>query len=373
MSRPSPFRPSFGVTPPWVAGRDDIVAEVADALQAGPGSAGRACLFTGGRGLGKTVLLNQVEAEARSLGWVVVSETATSGLIDRLIRDELPAVADLLRQAPAGRRRISGITLPSGLGGLDFDLPNIPGPAGLRTQINALSDVLAGHDTGLLITLDEVHARAGRGDVTELCAVVQHTFREERPVAFAAAGLPAAVQDLLTSDVSTFLRRARRFVLEPLTEAQALDALRVPIANSGRTIAASDAEVMATASYGNPYLVQMIGDQAWRQHPAATAISSDDAVAGIAEAITEAGFALHEPALNDLSEADRAFVAAMATDSGPSAISEIEHRLGKDHGWVSRYRSRLIVAGVVEPAGRGHLRFTLPYLREFLAAHPDRY
>jgi hypothetical protein len=369
----SPFRPSFGVTPPLVAGRDVIVAEVADALESGPGAAGRASLFTGNRGIGKTVVLNEVEAEARRLGWVVVSETATPGLLDRLTRDELPQLSRLVRQEPPGRRRISGVTLPSGLGGVDFDLPDPERPGGLRAQVNELTDLLDEHGTGLLLTLDEVHARATRDEVAQLCAVVQHAFREERPVAFAAAGLPAAVQGLLTSDVSTFLRRARRFVLEPLSDVAVEEALRVPIEEGGRSIGARDLETLARATHGHPYLVQVMGDLAWRQDPGAPVISARHVEAGIRDAVREAGFALHEPAVNDLSDKDRDFVVAMAEDDGPSAISDLQDRLGRDHGWVSRYRSRLLVAGIVEPAGRGRLRFALPYLAEFVRSHRDRF
>src|SRR6478609_8305751 len=114
MARRSPFRPSFGVTPPLVAGRDAIISEIADALESGPGAAGRAMLFTGNRGIGKTVMLNEAEAEARARGWVVISETATPGLLDRISKEALPELAALVREEPARRRRISGVTLPSG-------------------------------------------------------------------------------------------------------------------------------------------------------------------------------------------------------------------------------------------------------------------
>src|SRR3954462_6555531 len=100
LSRRSPFRPSFGANPPLVAGRDAIVAEFADALDTGPGARGRACLFTGNRGIGKTVMLNEAEAAAKERGWLVVSETATRGLLRRLTTEGLPRAADLLRQAP---------------------------------------------------------------------------------------------------------------------------------------------------------------------------------------------------------------------------------------------------------------------------------
>ena len=44
----------------------------------------------------------------------------------------------------------------------------------------------------------------------ELAVVLQHSIREGRRFAFFAAGLPAAVDNLLNDDVLTFLRRADR-------------------------------------------------------------------------------------------------------------------------------------------------------------------
>lgn len=372
MASRSPFRPSFGTSPPTVAGRDAVVAEIADALDSGPGARGRAVLFTGNRGIGKTVMLNETEAVARERGWVVVSETATPGLLDRLTTDALPGIADLVRQGPREHRRVSGVHLPANLGGVDFDLPPAASPGGLRRQLDALTDELDRHGTGVLVTLDEVHSRRARDDVAQLCAVVQHAFREERPVAFAAAGLPAAVQDLLSEDVSTFLRRARRHVLEPLTPVAAEEALRVPVEANGRRIGAEALRRAAAATHGYPFLVQLVGDQAWRRDPASVEITEDHVAGAVDASLREVGSLVHEPALNDLSETDRAFVRVMAEDDGESAIADVERRLGRDHGYVSRYRSRLIVAGIIEPTRRGFVDFTIPYMREFVRDHADR-
>jgi len=370
--RRSPFRPSFGTNPPLIAGRDAIVAEIGDALDSGPGAPGRAALFTGNRGIGKTVMLNEAEAQARERSWLVVSETATRGLLDRLTTEALPELAAQLRQGPARRRRVAGVTLPANLGGIEFDLPPAEGPGGLRSQLNAITEQLEPHGTGLLLTLDEVHSRQGRDDVAQLCAVVQHAFREERPVAFAAAGLPAAVQDLLTSDVSTFLRRARRFVLEPLSEVASEEALRVPVTEAGRRIGEAALRTAAAATYGYPFLIQLVGDQMWRRDPGSRSITEEHVRAGVAAARREVGSSVHEPALNDLSDVDREFVKAMAEDVGESSIAEVAERLGRDHGYVSRYRSRLIVAGIIEPTRRGYVDFTIPYMREFVRANVDR-
>ncbi len=88
----NPFRPSFGVSPPLLVGRDSLLDDFAEALEDGPGSAARATIYTGARGSGKTVMLNAVEDRAREHGWVVISETASPGFVDRIARQHLPGL-----------------------------------------------------------------------------------------------------------------------------------------------------------------------------------------------------------------------------------------------------------------------------------------
>jgi hypothetical protein len=80
---------------------------------------------------------------------------------------------------------------------------------------------------------------------------------------------------------------------------------------------------------------------------------------------------VHEPALADLSRGDRAFLAAMAVDDGPSRTGELARRLDVDDNWVSQYRRRLIAAEIISPVRRGEFDFELPYLREYLRAQAE--
>ena len=70
---PNPFRPSFGVTPPLLAGRDNEILAFGDALDDGPGAPGRATLYTGVRGIGKTVMLTEVGDDDDWKEWMIVS------------------------------------------------------------------------------------------------------------------------------------------------------------------------------------------------------------------------------------------------------------------------------------------------------------
>jgi AAA ATPase domain len=368
----SPFRPSFGTSPPMLVGRDQVIAAIGDALDAGPGHPGRATLYTGARGVGKTVMLNEAEAQARERGWVVVSETASSGLVERLVAEGLPHVAHLL-EFPDLERRITGIALPLNLGSVEMHVsPKNRAVAGLRTQVNELTDHLARHDTGLMITVDEIHG-GNREDLRPLGAVVQHCFREERSIAFVAAGLPAAVKDLLNDDVVTFLRRADRHHLGTVDDADVADALRDPIEASGRRID-DDALVAAVAGTGGyPFLIQLVGHWIWRMSPAEQVIDLAQATEGLHAARRRMGSLIHEPALYDLSATDRTFLAAMAIDDGPSQMADIAARMNVDANYASQYRLRLIGADMIRAVGRGRVEFALPYLRDYLREHASSF
>ena len=64
----NPFHPSFGVSPPLLVGRDSMIEDFVEGLEDGPGAAGRATLYTGARGSGKTVMLNAIEDRAKTFG-----------------------------------------------------------------------------------------------------------------------------------------------------------------------------------------------------------------------------------------------------------------------------------------------------------------
>lgn len=109
----NPFKPSFGVSPPVLVGRDALIDEFVEGLEDGPGSTARATIYTGARGAGKTVMLNAVEDRARELGWLVVSETASPGFVDRIARQQLPRLLQNF-DPKALQRRVTGVTGPLG-------------------------------------------------------------------------------------------------------------------------------------------------------------------------------------------------------------------------------------------------------------------
>jgi hypothetical protein len=354
----NPFKPTAGSSPPELIGRAGSLRRIREAVTDGPGAPGRICLFTGKRGVGKTVMLNEYEDAFLDAGWLAVGVTATSTLLPDLLR----RVATLLRQRqPPARRRLTGLSLPGGVGA---DWENLDQPSvDLRALVTELLDVL-GPDRGVLVTIDEIHG-GQRDQMREIAAMSQHLVREDRQFALAMAGLPSSVSNLLSDHVLTFLRRADRHDLRSLAIDDVEDALRSTVEQHGRAIDAEASLAAAEATEGYPFMVQLVGHQMWR---AADGPVIDEAAVrrGVAVAKRRLRELVHETALNDLSDVDREFLLAMSVDDGPSSTAEIARRMGRSSQYANTYRGRLMAAGVIEAPARGKVDLSIPYLRETL-------
>lgn len=364
----NPFKPSFGVSPPVLVGRDGLIEEFVEGLEDGPGAAARATIYTGARGSGKTVMLNAVEDRARELGWLVVSETASPGFIDRIASQELPRLLERL-DPKAVRRRVTGVSGPMGAGGVTWSTTESHAPeATLRSQVELITDLLVENEAGLLITLDEIHHNQ-IAELRQLATTVQHAFREERQLAFVGAGLASAITDVVNDEVLTFLRRAERHALGSVAREDVARAIRAPVEASGRTVAEDVLDVMVEGTRGYPFLIQLVGAQVWRRRKSDPEISMESAREGVSDALRRLGRLVYEPALADASEIDKSFLIAMAKDNGPSRMKDIQQRLEIDANFASQYRLRLIASELIESTGHGYVDFALPYLRDYLREH----
>jgi hypothetical protein len=364
---PNPFKPTAGSNPPLLVGRQNIVDEFAESIEDGPGAPGRITIFTGTRGVGKTVMLNAVSQRAEEdYQWLVVHDTAVSGLPDRLAKTLARLATEVGTTGLARHRVVMGVTLP-GIGGVTLAPPTPGPPPDLREAAGALVSRLEANGTGLLITVDEIHSGA-RDDLSHLSAAVQHLIRENREVAIVMAGLPAAVSSLLSAEPTTFLRRANRFVLEDVPLADVRQAFADTIEAHGRTISPGALDQATAATGGYPFMIQLVGYHIWRKAEG-DRIDERATAAGIPAAQTRLGALVHGPALHDLTPVDRTFLLAMARDDGPSWTAEVARRMGKSTSYTSVYRNRLIEAGIIESVQQGVIDFAIPYLREYIREH----
>lgn len=374
MRPPNPFSPSFGISPPVLAGRRGVLnsfAPVFDTI----GSPSYATLLWGLRGTGKTVLLNAFEDLARAQGWLVVSSAAASrrGLVDQIASKASSLLAALRAEHdPAPRRPVTGVSIMGA--GIQTeritasDAANRP-VLDLEATLADLGELLAERGAGLLVTVDEMHV-SETDEIREFGNVFQLVSRRaERPIAFVGAALPQLEQRLLSGDASTFLQRCVRHEIGNLRSSEAETALRQPIEEAGGRIQDDALGLAAGASMGQPYLVQMIGSYVWDDaEDLAAGVTADEARRAAADASEQFGRHVHAPVWYRLSDLDKRFLTAMLPDAASSAVSDIGGRWGHGPRSLSTYRKRLLAVGLITTVGRGRTAFADPTVRRYVEA-----
>ncbi|TFB71883.1 ATP-binding protein [Cryobacterium glaciale] len=362
----NPFRPSAGATPPQILGRAGLLDEFDYGLTLGSGAPGLLTIFTGARGIGKTVMLGAAHDLARSHGWAVISETATDGFMGR-IGESMRQLADELGTGPQVRR----ITAIAAAGfSVTTQLPPERQVA-WRSIGETLLRLLDARDTGLIITVDEIHA-ADRSELAQLAANIQHFIQDQLPIGLVFAGLPSAVSDLLNEGVATFLRRADKIDLHAAAVRDVEASFAETFTAAGFQVTPDLVRQSAGATGGYPFLIQLVGYFLWREAEVNDGILSARAVERAIEAAHRRNArTVIEAALSTISPKDLDFLRAMAQDDGPTAAGDIGLRLGAKTNLVANYRVRLLAAGLIEPAGHGKVTFAIPGLRRYLLSRPS--
>lgn len=365
MAVDNPFSPTFGASPPVLAGRADILDDIDDALVTGPRHPNYTTLLIGIPGAGKTVMLNALEDQARSRDWVTLPDDAsTSTLLDRLTRTATGLLRGLKDGSPD--RRVKGVSA-AGFG-VEFELARETGATSdLRSVLAALGDLLAEHGSGLLITIDELQS-GDLDEIRELGSTLQHvTRREQHPVAFVGAALPDIEETLLSGNAATFLQRCSRYDIDRLDDQAASTAIAEPIAQRGAGIDEQALAEAVTASSGHAFMVQLVGFHIWKAAAdPSMGITADEVALGIAEAKRRFGRLVLAPIWRELSDVDRRFLFAMARDEGESRLAAIAERLGVDTNYAGVYRHRLIKVGMITASGRGRIDFAHHATRQWL-------
>jgi len=349
----NPFNPYFGKRPDIFIGRSEIKREFLNALNQ-PNSPWRSTIVTGVRGTGKTVLLSET-SESLPKSAIVLSVSAEPGFLDNILA-QLYNQLNSLQQA---KRTISSLNLSVNENGLTMSKQT---PAFLNTFRNQLTTLMGAfnHEKLFVFLIDEVQKHTD--EMRTFVSTFQHLVRENYNLALLVAGLPQALSDLLNDEVLTFFRRSNQIVLQNVEIALVqLDYHDVffPMALDDETIGAA-----AEASLGYPYLIQLIGFYIWESLTRGG--ENQILERALIRSKSDLFRNVHDIIFSELSSGDRQFIFAMAEDEMTSRRSAIEKRLEKDRSYVSTYRARLIAAGVIQASGYGELRFTIPYMREYL-------
>ena len=378
----NPFRPGFNQTPVALAGRDDVVADVKEALAVAAldGRTPRPVIFTGGRGVGKTVLLGAAaDLAVQEHGWLTVPIEVRSGTPFRpQLIERLGAAAAFYRQTPPGKQlRLTAATFRAsvlGVGGeveitrRDSDVPTASMPLDA-----ALAEVCAAaieRDAGVVVTIDELQL-ASRDELSDLAASLQQHVPDNWPLVVILAGLPSIRG---SHRGVTYLERAEWHLLGLLDPDATRYALEEPAREAGRPMSPEAARLLADASGGYPYAIQLMGHHAWRastRDSVATRIEETHAEPAIAAAQAELSTGLYAARWQDASDREQGYLRHLAELSELSELAGLSATHPRVTGAMvaaamnsttkalSTARNRLIQKGLIYAEGET-IRFSIP-------------
>ena len=366
-----------GRVPPHLGGRDEQIGYIRDALAAPTFDGATNMLIVGLRGTGKTSLLRRAERIASDAGWVTVSAYLDDdGLLDRM-----STKLEALSAGPAPHRATGTKLAGAQVSALGFGAGVTMRPTHTKLTIDAqIEAALARTEaSGLLITIDEVHATVGAAQrhLRALGNEIQLAQGRGLPVVAMMAGLPGGIRALLPDrdennrrTAATFLRRARRVPIGAIPLGEVATLYENAARAAGLQARAVTFERLAEVSGGYPYFVQLLGHHIW---PLAEAgrITDGAVTAGAKLARRDLAATVRDIAFGELSPVDQSFLLAMAQWPGetPVPVGFIREQLDVAPQYVNTYRQRLLDAEMIAAPVRGRVSFVLPYMREMLLEH----
>jgi hypothetical protein len=383
----NPYRPGAGRRPPLVAGREELV-DAFDVVQRrieATGEGDRSWVLNGLRGVGKTVLLNELMGRVSSRGWIVAKVEA--GAPDALPVALIHALVRSMRTA-TGRHPVSRLQRllavfkafslkidPSGAVALGVDVDPLRGIAdsgSLSDDLAALFEVLGetARDLGIgvLILIDELQ-EASRDELTAINVAVHELGQTASPLPLIVigAGLPSLPAQL--ADATSYAERLYDYRPVGLLDVDASkDALVIPANELGVEWEQDALSSALETARGYPYFLQAIGKHVWdnaRQNP----IDGDDVEVGLRAARREVDDGLYRSRWERATPAQRDLMRALARlgRDAPTAVADIATAMGRSRtSDISVARNELIKKGLVYSPERGLLAFTVPGMHEFV-------
>jgi hypothetical protein len=384
--RENPYTPGAGRKPPCLAGRDRDLEDFGSLVEVlSAGGADRSLIYHGLRGVGKTVLLLELDILASEAGWATTDVVEVGSQPD--FRSTFAQMASrLLREMNRKQRirerveRALGVVKAFsvvGPGGVQvkLDVDAVRGVADsgdpeqdLVELLTEIGETAASAGSGALFLVDEMHNLDGPA-LGAVCMAFQAVSRRALPVAIVGAGLP---------DLQVRLLRAKPYAdrlfeyreLGSLRDAEARVALVQPAAALGVEFAADAALEVLRLAAGYPYFLQEYGRELWNAAETSPITMADvDEVRDLVR--TQLARTFYGTRFDLASDAEQRYLSAMASLGDPPYTTAAVARAwgATDQRQTSPHRDALIHKGLVWSPRRGVVDFTVPRFAAFLREH----
>ena len=380
----NPFSPGAGSPPPELVGREGILEQARVLLgRIKEKRPEKSILLTGLRGVGKTVLLNEIERLATNAGYRTVPLEAheDKSLAALLVPPLRKLLFDLDRIAGAGDKAKRGLAVLKGFmngvkvsmgdvevgleiepekgaadsGDLESDLPNL---------FLAVAEAAEERKAPVALLIDELQYFSPK----ELSALIMgmHKMQQRQlPMVLLGAGLP--ILPKLAGESKSYAERLFSFPgIGPLSRPDAIRALQDPTRAVGVEFEEAVLNEIFRLTQGYPYFVQEWGYQSWN-HAAASPITMQVLQEATAMVIRRLDANFFRVRFDRLTPGEKRFLRAMA-GFGPGAhrSGDIAEALGVKINSLGPARATLMQKGMIFSPAHGDMEFTVPLFDEFM-------
>lgn len=380
----NPYAPGAGSLPPELAGRAEIRRDLAIRLERlRRGRAAKSIILVGLRGVGKTVLLEQMRRDAEANGIETVKIEAPEkrslpGLLAPALRSVLLHLSRTERArdyAQRGLRALAGFARKLKVNfqdievGLDFD-PE-PGLADngdleldLATLLVQIGIAAKAAGTAVVLFIDELQY-VPEEQMSALIAAIHRCTQEQLPITVVGAGLPQLRGQM--GEAKSYAERLFDFPeIGPLAADDARNAIERPIENEGASIERSATDLILDKTQGYPYFLQEWGKHTWNA-AGASPIECQDVAKASEEAVAALDASFFLVRFDRLTPTEKKYLRAMAElGPGPHRSGDIAEQMGRAVTSLGPTRAGLISKGMIWSPTHGDTAFTVPLFDEFM-------
>ncbi|WP_137887667.1 ATP-binding protein [Pseudomonas sp. 2FE] len=380
----NPYSPGAGTRPPELAGRDDLRERVRVAIERiRIGRPAKSVIMVGLRGVGKTVLLNQMllDAEASHIRTVYIEAPENRSLPALLAPQLRIALLQMSMTEAAKDAAIRGLRALAGFAkalkvkfndievGIDYEPePGLADNGDLEGDLTALltqlGRVASAAGSALVIFIDELQYV----DEEELGALITALHRVSQlalPVTIVGAGLPQLRGR--AGNAKSYAERLFDYPeVGPLAPDQARVAFVKPAEDEGVVVDADAADLVVEVTKGYPYFIQEWGKSTW-EAAQDDHITQQDVRAASATAVAALDESFFRVRFDRMTVAEKIYLRAMADlGAGPHRSGDIAVRLNRKSQSLGPIRSSLISKGMIWSPNHGDTAFTVPMFDQYM-------
>lgn len=379
---PNPYRPGAGMSPAYLAGRDNTINEAQNILQAiNYGYSARSVVYYGLRGVGKTVLLNYVENLADEMDlpseYMEIAERDRSFQYQMALHiykliNRLSLLKNIESHIKKALSILKAFTIKYGCDDISIEVNPANGISDTGNLANdmtelflALGVIAQKQNKGVVLFIDEIQYIKD-SEFEALMEAIHRTNQKNYPIVIFSAGLPKIAK--IAGDVKSYAERLFDFIeIDSLNNEEAKLALIEPAKRFKINYTDEAINKIIEITQGYPYFLQEYGKWVWECKKEESIIDIkivNKAYDKFEQSLDKAFFKVrHDRATAREIE----FMTAMvACEKLPCSTKEIANIMGESIQAISPLRAQLIHKGFIYAAKRGEVDFTVPQFDKYL-------